>query len=153
MISSTVEFLKWNVVLVAIKIRASYLLMKKVACIMGDKHVLLCHPLWQLLGLRAFIMERHTPPRVIALSNLSIVSYISAADFQGASYLINSVIHLCSGCPRYIITAIFGRLCHPELQYFIDGWFWRFLSGEVIICELKGKSILKRMKCIIRFRI
>jgi len=120
MISSTVEFLKWNVVLVAIKIGASYLLMKKVACIMGDKHVLLCHPLWRFLGLRAFITEWHTPPRVIALSKLSIVSYISAADFQGASYLINSVIHLCSGCPRYIITAIFGRLHHPELQCFVD---------------------------------
>ena len=99
-----VELHKWRVVPVAIKVGASYLLIKKVAYITRDKHVFLGHPLRQRFGLRAGIMEWHALPRVIALSNL-----------------IYSVVHLRSRFPGYVVVAIFGRLPCPELQGFVDG--------------------------------
>ncbi len=44
-ISGLVEFLKQNIVPVAIEIGAGYLFIKEVVNIMSNKHVLLSHPL------------------------------------------------------------------------------------------------------------
>lgn len=99
-----VKLYKWCVVPVAIEIDAGYLFAEKVINITRDKHILLGHPLWRRVGLRAVIMERHALPRVIALSNF-----------------IYSFVHCGSRIPGYVVVAIFGRLCCPEPQGFVDG--------------------------------
>jgi len=102
-ISGMVKLHEWCVVPVAIEISTRYLLVEKMAYIARDERIFLGHPLWRRLEYRAAVTEWHTLPRVIALSNR-----------------IDSVEHLLSRSPGYVVVAIFGRLRRPELQGIID---------------------------------
>jgi hypothetical protein len=128
-----VKLHKQCIVPVAIEISAGNLFIEKVPYIMRDKHIFLGHPLRWRFGHRAIIMEWHILPRVVTFPNP-----------------INSFVHLCSRFSEDIIVAIFGGLCCPQPQSFIDGRLGRLLPREVIICKFEGKSILEEMKWIAR---
>ena len=136
LISGIIKLHKWDVVPVAMKIGTCYLLVKKVVDIMYDKDKVFCHPPWQVVSWWPLIIKSNHLLGIVALPNL-----------------IDCFVHLIHRSPGYIIEAIFGWLCCPELQGLIDPCSWSLLLGKMIVGKLKREPIFKQVKWVVRYHI